>query len=132
MESTRQRVESPQSKKTRRSHCGQRFHYDDPLQFGAQILLPQAIKIPDAKAAVDKEWKKLETSPAWQLESQKVFFEVILEAQRDKKKVHFATLMDMCHLKKCGVGTQITQVRRQSRAPGRHCERRLWSLCSVC
>ena len=25
--------------------------------------------------------------------------EVILEAQRDKKKVHFATLMDICHLK---------------------------------
>ena len=24
---------------------------------------------------------------------------VTLEAQRDKKKVHFATLMDMCHLK---------------------------------
>ena len=25
--------------------------------------------------------------------------EVVLEAQRDKKKVHFATLMDICHLK---------------------------------
>ena len=25
--------------------------------------------------------------------------EVLLEAQRDKKKVHFATLMDICHLK---------------------------------
>ena len=24
---------------------------------------------------------------------------VILEAQRDKKKVHFASLMDLCHLK---------------------------------
>ena len=27
--------------------------------------MPQAMKIPDAKAAVDKEWKKLETIPAW-------------------------------------------------------------------
>ena len=25
--------------------------------------------------------------------------EVILEAQRDKMRVHFASLMDMCHLK---------------------------------
>ena len=25
---------------------------------------------------------------------------VILDAQRDNKKVHFATLMDICHLKK--------------------------------
>ena len=30
--------------------------------------MPKAMKIPDAKAAVDKEWKKLETIPAWQLE----------------------------------------------------------------
>ena len=28
----------------------------------------QPIKIPDAKAAVVKEWNKLETIPAWQLE----------------------------------------------------------------
>ena len=44
--------------------------------------------------------------------------EVILEAQRVKKKVHFSTLMDTCHLKKCGVRTQIAEVHRQSRAPG--------------
>ena len=56
--------------------------------------------------------------------------EVILEAQRDKNRVHFATLMDMCHLKKCGVGTKITEVQRQSRTLRRHCKRRLWSLCS--
>ena len=29
------------------------------------IPMPQAMKIPDAKAAVDKQWKKLETIPAW-------------------------------------------------------------------
>ena len=38
--------------------------------------------------------------------------EVTLEAQKDKKKVHFATLMDICHLEKCGVGAQITEVQR--------------------
>ena len=32
------------------------------------IPMPEAMKIPDARAAVDKEWKKLETIPAWQLE----------------------------------------------------------------
>ena len=31
---------------------------------------------------------------------------VILEAQIEKKKVHFATLMDICHLKKRGVRTK--------------------------
>ena len=31
------------------------------------ILMPQAMKIPAAKAAVDKEWEKLEKIPAWDL-----------------------------------------------------------------
>ena len=62
------------------------------------VRVPQVMNIPDAKAAVDKEWKKLETIPAWSSEKVKSK-EVILEAQRDKKKVHFATLMDICHLK---------------------------------
>ena len=72
-------------------------HYNLVHKF---IPEPQAMKILDAKAALDKEWKKLETIPAWQLEKVKSKKEVILEAQRDKKKkVHFATLRDMCHLK---------------------------------
>ena len=29
--------------------------------------MPQAMKIPDAKAAVRKEWEKVEKLPAWQL-----------------------------------------------------------------
>ena len=33
--------------------------------------------------------------------------EVILEAQRDKKKVHFATLMDTCHLKNAELELQL-------------------------
>ena len=61
--------------------------------------MPQAMKIPEAKAAVDKEWKKLETIPAWQLDKVKSKKDGILDAQRDKKKVHFATLMDICHFK---------------------------------
>ena len=31
------------------------------------IPMPQAMKIPEAKAAVDKEWEKLEKIPAWNL-----------------------------------------------------------------
>ena len=85
-------------------------HYNLVHKF---IPMPQAMKIPD----VEKEWKKLETIPAWDLEKVKSKKEFILEAQRDKKKVHFATLMDICHLKECGVRTKITEVLRQSRAP---------------
>ena len=63
------------------------------------IPTSQAMKIPDAKAAVDKEWKKLETIAAWDVGKVKSKKEVILEAQRDKKKAHFASLMDMCPFK---------------------------------
>ena len=70
------------------------------LPVGTQIYSYAAgdKKIPDAKAAVDKEWKKLETIPAWQLDIVNSKKEVILEAQKDKKKVHFAKLTDLCHL----------------------------------
>ena len=43
--------------------------------------------------------KKLETIPPWKLKKVKSKKEVILEAQRDKNKVHFASLTDICHLK---------------------------------
>ena len=95
------------------------------------IPVPQAMTITDAKAAVDKERMKLETIPAWQLDKVKCIKEVIPQAQRDHKKVHFDTLMDICHLKKCGVRAEISEVRRSSRAPRIHRKRRLWSLRSI-
>ena len=63
------------------------------------IPMPQATKTPDAKAAVDKEWTKLETIPSLELEKVKSKKEVILEAQRSQSKVQFATLLDICHSK---------------------------------
>ena len=99
-ETTRQRAESLQSKTPEDHIASEGFtsmtHQNLVHKF---IPMPQAMKIPDAKAAVDNEWKKLETIPARQLEKVKSKKEVHLEAQRDKKKVHFASLMDICHLK---------------------------------
>ena len=54
------------------------------------IPMSQAMKIPDAKTAVDKIWKNIETIPAWDLEKVKSKKKVILEAHGGKKKVHFA------------------------------------------
>ena len=73
------------------------------------IPMPQRMKIQDTKAALDKEWKKLDAILAWQLEMVESKKEVTLEAQRDKKKVHFSTLMDICHPNKCGVRTLKVQ-----------------------
>ena len=61
--------------------------------------MPQAMKIPAAKAAVDKEWEKLEKISAWNLTKVRSEKDVIDEARTKGVKVHFASLMDICHLK---------------------------------
>ena len=55
------------------------------------IPMPQAMKMPAARAAVDKEWEKSE---------------VIGEARKDGRKVHSASLMDLCHLKNAELETK--------------------------
>ena len=62
------------------------------------IPMPQALKIPAAKAAVDKEWEKLEKISAWNLTKVKSKKQVIDEARTMGTTVHFASLMDICHL----------------------------------
>ena len=71
-------------------------HYNLVHKF---IPLPQAMKIPAAKAAVNKEWEKLEKISAWNLTKVKSKKQVIDEARLSGATVHFASLMDICHLK---------------------------------
>ena len=54
------------------------------------IPMPQAMRIPEAKAAVEKEWEKLEKIPAWQLTKVRNKKELIDEARTKGIKVHFA------------------------------------------
>ena len=70
-------------------------HYNLVHKF---IPMPQAMKIPAAKAAAHKEWEKLDKFSAWNLTKVRSKKEVIDEA-RTSASVHFASLMDICHLK---------------------------------
>ena len=70
-------------------------HYNLVRKF---IPMPQAMKIPAAKAAVDKEWEKLEKISAWNLTKVRSKSEVIDEARTSGAKVHFASLMEKSHL----------------------------------
>ena len=63
------------------------------------IPMSHTVKIPDAKAAVDKEWEKLQKLPAWQMTKIKSKRKVMKEAQKEQRTVHFGTLMDVCHPK---------------------------------
>ena len=59
------------------------------------IPMPQAMKIPAATAAVDKEWEKLEKISAWNLTKVRSKKEVIDEAKTSGATVNFASLMDI-------------------------------------
>ena len=73
-------------------------HYNLVHKF---IPLPQAMKIPAAKAAVDKEWEKLEKISAWNLTKVRSKKQVIDEARSAGATVHFASLMDNMSSEKC-------------------------------
>ena len=70
------------------------------------IPLLQAMKIPASKAAVDQEWEKLEKISAWNLTKVRSKKEVIDEARKKLATVHFASLMDICHLKNAELGAK--------------------------
>ena len=86
-------VEAHESKRPRMESVKKRNHEDHIVGKGYNsishynvvhkfILMPQVMKIPDAKAAADKEWKKLETFPAWQLEKVRSKKEVVKEVEK--------------------------------------------------
>ena len=68
-------------------------HYNLVHKF---IPMSQAMEIPAAKAAVDKEWRQIS---AWNLTTVRSKKEVIDEVMTKGAKVHFASVVDICHLK---------------------------------
>ena len=86
-------------------------HYNLVHKF---IPTPQAMKISAAKAAVDNDWGKLEKIPAWDLTKVRSKSEVIDEARTKGIKVHFASLMDICHLKNAELETKHQKYKRSS------------------
>ena len=63
------------------------------------IPINKALQIPEAKAALDKEWNKLKDKKAWLVETVSEKRDIQEKAKREGKKVHFGALMDLCHLK---------------------------------
>ena len=73
-------------------------HYNLVHKF---IPKPQAVKIPAAKAAVDKEWEKLEKISAWNLAKVKSKKKVIDEARMSGATVHFRIISGRLSSEKC-------------------------------
>ena len=91
-ESTRKRLEGTLNKNHEDHIAGRGMnslnHYNLVRK---SILMLKITKIPDATAAVDKESEKLQKIPAWQLTKVRNKKEVIDEARKECKTVHFAS-----------------------------------------
>ena len=104
-------LEASESKRLRMEESLPNYHEDHIVGKGDNSLqhyynlvhkfipMVQPMKIPAAKAAVDKEWEKLEKIQAWDITKVRNKSEVIDEARTKGIKVHFGSLMDICHLK---------------------------------
>ena len=82
------------------------IHCNITIWYTNLFLCLKLMKIPAAKAAVDKEWEKLEKISALNLTKVRSKKEVIDEARKEVRKVHFASLMDICHLKNAELETK--------------------------
>ena len=78
------------------------------------VPMPQAMKIPAVKVAVDREWEKFGKIPAWVITKVRNKSDVIDETRTKDIKVHFASLMDICHLKNAELETR-PKTQRSSR-----------------
>ena len=103
-------------------------HYNFAHKF---IPMPQAMKIPEAKAAVDKEWEKLENILAWNLTKVKSKKQVIDEGRTAGATVHFASLMDICHLKNAELEAKHQKYKGPVVLRGDIVKRRFRFLCSI-
>ena len=72
----------------------------------------QAMKNPDAKAAVDKEWNKLETIPAWQLDKVKSTKEGCSEGTERQTKNPLCYIDGHMSSRKCRIRVQVLDVHK--------------------
>ena len=56
-------------------------------------------RTPDAKAAMDKEWKKLTDKGCWLEDKVRDFPDVQREAQHQKRKMHIGRIFEICSQK---------------------------------
>ena len=112
-----------------RPYCRKRWlqHYNVVHKF---IPMPQAVKFHAAKAAVDKEWEKLEKVSAWNLTKVESKKQVIDEARTSGATVHFASLWTYVIWKMLN-WRQSTKIQRSSCTPWWYWKRRFRVLCSI-
>ena len=73
-----------------------------------------------------KSWTNERICQHWRESKVRRKKEVMEEAQKEGNAVHFATLMDLCHLKqKLRIGQEVPKIQRPCGSTWRPCEGRL-------
>ena len=118
------------TKISRKPHCRQGVQLNESFWYATFFLCRRLRKSRLQKAAVDKEWNKLETISAWQLI--KVNSKKRRSSNRHKKTKGKSTLLmlDMCHFKNSELEPRFQKYKCRV-APRATFTRRLWCLCSV-
>ena len=106
-------------------YCRKTGQFTATLQFGTQIY-SKPWRFLHKKQQRTREWKKLEKISAWNLTKVRSKSEVIDEARTKGIKVHFASLMDICHLKNAELETKAPKIQRSSCTPWWYCKRQFW------
>ena len=71
------------------AHPGSEIPHETLIMVHEPLAVKDAIKIPEAKAALDKEWGKLRDQRVWQLETVCEYQDVKHKAIRDGRTVNF-------------------------------------------
>ena len=59
------------------------------------VSIQEAMKVPDAKAAVDEKWNQLKAISVWDVKKVRPKSEVIRQAKKDGKTIQVANSMDL-------------------------------------
>ena len=123
-ESTRMRMEKSPPKNHEDHIAGKGDnspqHYNLVHKF---IPMPQAMKIPAATAAVDKEWEKLEKIPAWDTTKVRNKSDVIDEARKEGHKSSLCLTDGHVSFEEYRIGDKAPKIQRSGCTPRRHRER---------
>ena len=103
-------------------------HYNLVHKF---IPMPQAMKIPAAKAAVDEEREKLEKIPAWNLTKVRSTERSDRWSKGEVRKSSFCLTDGHLSFEECRIGGKAPKIQRSSCTPRWYCERWFWILCSI-
>ena len=73
--------------------------YEALIMVHEPIAIKDAIKIPDAKKALDVEWTKLNKQRVWELETVREYSEVKSLALQEGRVVNFGRVYPLCFMK---------------------------------